>query len=123
MRSTRISPGGVTSIAFVSSAVGILWGGGDPASSVLFLVSYVIYHNSAGMTKFLGEGLSRKAYFFILFTHIPLAVTVVPFAIATLTFGLSEKFDKHRRIARWTLPLWLYVSVTGVIVYLMLYQM
>jgi len=91
-------------------------------SSVLFLISYLVYHNNSGMTKFLGEGWSRKAYFFILFTHIPLAVLVVPLAVATLTFGLSEKFDKHRRIARITFPIWLYVSVTGVLVYFFLYH-
>jgi uncharacterized membrane protein YozB (DUF420 family) len=92
------------------------------ASSVLFLISYLVYHNNSGMTKFLGEGWSRTAYFFILFTHIPLAVLVVPFAIVTLVFGLSGRFDKHRRIARITLPIWLYVSVTGVLVYFFLYH-
>ncbi|MBI2213601.1 MAG: DUF420 domain-containing protein [Acidobacteria bacterium] len=92
------------------------------ASSVLFLISYLVYHNSSGMTKFLGEGWSRTAYFFILATHVPLAILVVPFAVATLTFGLTERFDKHRRIARITFPIWLYVSVTGVLVYFFLYQ-
>ncbi|MGK2857211.1 MAG: DUF420 domain-containing protein [Thermoanaerobaculia bacterium] len=92
------------------------------ASSTLFLVSYLIYHNNSGMTKFLGEGWARTAYFFILFTHIPLATIVVPLAIVTLTLGLREKFDKHRRIARITLPIWLYVSVTGVLVYFFLYH-
>ena len=74
------------------------------------------------MTKFLGEGWSRTAYFFILATHIPLAALVVPLAIVTLTLGLRERFDKHRRIARITLPIWLYVSVTGVLVYFFLYH-
>ena len=92
------------------------------ASSTLFLVSYLIYHNNSGMTKFLGEGWSRTAYFFILATHIPLAALVVPLAIVTLTLGLRERFDKHRRIARITLPIWLYVSVTGVLVYFFLYH-
>ena len=92
------------------------------ASSMLFLVSYLIYHNNSGMTKFLGEGWSRTAYFFILATHIPLAALVVPLAIVTLTLGLRERFDKHRRIARITLPIWLYVSVTGVLVYFFLYH-
>ena len=91
-------------------------------SSALFLVSYVVYHNNSGMTKFLGEGWARTAYFFILFTHIPLAALVPPLAIVTLTFGLRERFDRHRRIARITLPIWLYVSVTGVLVYFFLYH-
>lgn len=92
------------------------------ASSVLFLISYLVYHNNSGMTKFAGEGWSRTAYFFILFTHIPLAAIVVPLAITTLTFGLTERFDRHRRIARITFPIWLYVSVTGVLVYFFLYH-
>jgi len=90
--------------------------------SVLFLVSYLVYHNNAGMTRFLGTGWSRTLYFFILFTHIPLAGIVVPFAVGTLFFGLSERFDKHRKIARWTFPIWLYVSITGVLVYFFLYH-
>jgi uncharacterized membrane protein YozB (DUF420 family) len=90
--------------------------------SVLFLISYLVYHNNSGMTRFLGEGLSRAIYFFILFTHIPLAAIVVPMAVITLVFGLTERFDRHRRIARWTLPVWLYVSVTGVLVYFFLYH-
>ncbi len=91
-------------------------------SSALFLVSYLVYHNNSGMTKFLGEGWARTAYFFILFTHIPLAALVPPLAIVTLTYGLRERFDRHRRIARITLPIWLYVSVTGVLVYFFLYH-
>ena len=91
-------------------------------SSALFLVSYLVYHNNSGMTKFLGEGWARTAYFFILFTHIPLAALVPPLAIVTLTYGLRERFDRHRRIARITLPIWLYVSVTGVVIYFFLYH-
>ena len=91
-------------------------------SSALFLVSYLVYHNNSGMTKFLGEGWARTAYFFILFTHIPLAALVPPLAIVTLTYGLRERFDRHRRIARITLPIWLYVSVTVVLVYFFLYH-
>jgi uncharacterized membrane protein YozB (DUF420 family) len=92
------------------------------AVSVLFLISYLVYHNNSGMTRFLGEGWSRTVYFFILFTHIPLAALVVPMAAVTLFFGLTERFDRHRRIARWTFPVWLYVSVTGVLVYFFLYH-
>lgn len=90
--------------------------------SVLFLVSYLVYHHNSGMTRFLGEGWSRTVYFFILFTHIPLAGIVVPLAAATLFFGLAERFERHRKIARWTFPIWLYVSVTGVLVYFFLYH-
>ncbi len=92
------------------------------ASSVLFLTSYLIYHNNAGMTKFLGEGWSRTAYFFILATHVPLAALVLPLVIVTVTFALRGNFERHRRIARITFPIWLYVSVTGVLVYFFLYH-
>lgn len=90
--------------------------------SVLFLVSYLIYHNNSGMTRFLGEGWAKTLYFFILFTHIPLAGIVVPLAAATLWLGLTERFERHRKIARWTFPIWLYVSITGVLVYFFLYH-
>ena len=90
--------------------------------SVLFLISYLVYHHNSGMTKFLGTGLSRTVYFLILFTHIPLAAIVVPLAATTLFWGLTERFDRHRRIARWTFPIWLYVSITGVLVYFFLYH-
>jgi uncharacterized membrane protein YozB (DUF420 family) len=97
------------------------------ASSV-FLVSYVLYHSllayylGQGPTKFRGEGFIRPVYFVILITHTILAITIVPFIIVTLRRGLKRQDAKHKRIARWTLPLWLYVSVTGVVVYLLLYQ-
>ena len=91
-------------------------------TSILFLISYVIYHQSSGMTKFLGTGWSRTLYFTILFTHIPLAALVVPFASVTVFLGLTERYEKHRKIARWTLPIWLYVSITGVLVYFFLYH-
>ncbi|MEE2822881.1 MAG: DUF420 domain-containing protein [Acidobacteriota bacterium] len=90
--------------------------------SILFLISYLVYHYFAGSTAFLGEGWIRSLYFSILISHIVLAIVIVPLAIVTVARGLKENFDKHRSIARWTLPLWLYVSVTGVIIYLMLYQ-
>jgi uncharacterized membrane protein YozB (DUF420 family) len=91
--------------------------------SVLFLVSYVIYHANAGSRPFTGQGPIRTVYFVILITHIVLAAAIVPLALVTLSRGLGRRYDAHRRIARWTLPIWLYVSVTGVVVYLMLYRM
>ena len=91
------------------------------ATSALFLVSYVIYHANIGSKPFSGRGPIRVVYFSILFTHVVLAAAILPLAIITLTRALRERFDRHVPIARWTLPIWLYVSVTGVIVYLMLY--
>ena len=93
------------------------------ATSTLFLVSYVIYHANVGSRPFPGTGPIRTIYLTILLTHIVLAIVIVPMALITLTRGLRARFDRHVPIARWTLPLWLYVSVTGVIVYLMLYKM
>ena len=89
--------------------------------STLFLISYLIYHFHVGSVPFKGQGWIRPVYFTILISHTILATAVVPLAIITLIRGLQEKFVKHRRIARWTFPIWLYVSVTGVIVYWMLY--
>lgn len=91
-------------------------------TSSLFLVCYVTYHSFFGSTTFKGIGWIRPVYFTILLTHTVLAVVIVPMVLLTLFRALRERFDAHRRIARWTLPLWLYVSVTGVIVYLLLYQ-
>ncbi len=91
------------------------------STSVLFLISYVIYHANAGSRPFTGTGPLRIAYFVILITHVVLAVAVVPLAVMTLRRGLARQDDRHRAIARWTFPIWLYVSVTGVIVYGMLY--
>jgi len=91
--------------------------------SVLFLASYVIYHLHAGVVHFTGQGWIRPVYFTLLGTHTVLAIVIVPLAVMTLSRALSEKFDRHRRIARWTLPIWLYVSVTGVIVYFLLYRL
>jgi len=90
--------------------------------SVIFLISYITYHSFHGVTKFQGPEWARWLYFSILGSHTILAVVIVPLVIITLSRGLRERFDKHRRIARWTYPIWMYVSVTGVIVYLMLYQ-
>jgi uncharacterized membrane protein YozB (DUF420 family) len=91
------------------------------ASSTLFLVSYLAYHYQVGSVPFKGQGPVRTLYFAILLTHTILAVVVVPMALITLFRALRNKFDAHRRIARWTFPIWLYVSVTGVVVYWMLY--
>ena len=89
--------------------------------STLFLVSYLVYHFQVGSVGFKGQGWIRPVYFTILITHTILATVVVPLASITLIRALRERFDAHRRIARWTFPIWLYVSVTGVIVYWMLY--
>lgn len=91
-------------------------------TSTLFLISYLTYHYYHGATRFAGQGIVRPLYFTILITHTILAVVIVPLIIVTLYRAARGDFIRHRRIARWTLPLWLYVSVTGVIVYLMLYQ-
>ena len=92
------------------------------AVSVVFLVCYVAYHIQVGDVRFQGRGAVRPVYFTILISHIILAVTTVPLAIMTLSRALRSRFDQHRRIARWTWPIWMYVSVTGVIVYLMVYH-
>jgi putative membrane protein len=92
-------------------------------TSLLFLTSYVIYHAQVGSVPFKGTGWLRTVYFAVLIPHVILAAGIVPPIFVTVSRGLSAKYDKHRQIARWTLPLWLYVSITGVIVYLMLYQM
>lgn len=91
--------------------------------SALFLTSYVIYHAQVGSVPFRRTGWIRTVYFAVLIPHVILAAVIVPPILITVSRGLSAKYDKHRRIARWTLPLWLFVSVTGVIVYLMLYRL
>ena len=91
-------------------------------TSSLFLVCYLIYHAQVGSVPFTRHGLVRPLYFGILITHVTLAATVPPLAIITLSRGLKGRIDRHRAIARWTLPIWLYVSVTGVLVYVLLYQ-
>jgi putative membrane protein len=90
------------------------------ALSVIFLLSYILYHYQAQETKFGGVGAIRYIYFFILLTHIVLATTIVPLALFTVYRSLSGQYERHKKIARWTFPLWLYVSVTGVVVYLMI---
>lgn len=92
-------------------------------TSALFLVSYLIYHARVGSVRFTGQGAIRTVYFAVLISHTILAAAIVPMVLVTFSRGLAGKYDRHRRIARWTMPIWLYVSITGVIVYLMLYQM
>jgi putative membrane protein len=90
--------------------------------SSAFLVSYLVYHYRVGHVRFTGTGLIRTVYLSILASHTVLAIAIVPMILVTLRRAWMERFDKHRIIARWTLPLWFYVSVTGVIVYILLYQ-
>ncbi|MCU1384855.1 MAG: hypothetical protein JWL71_3552 [Acidobacteria bacterium] len=92
------------------------------ATSSLFLICYLVYHAQVGSVPFPRHGLVRPLYFTILITHVLLAATVPPLAIVTMTRGLKGRYPQHRRIARWTFPIWMYVSVTGVLVYVLLYQ-
>ena len=92
-------------------------------TSAVFLVSYVVYHANVGSKPFPGQGPVRAIYLTILATHIVLAAVILPMALVTAARGLRGRFDRHVRLARWTLPLWMYVSVTGVIIYVMLYQL
>ena len=91
-------------------------------ASALFLGCYLFFHFKVGNILFLGQGWSRPVYFAILISHVTLAIVIVPMAVITLNRGLKARYDRHRTIARWTWPLWMYVSVTGVIVYFMLYR-
>lgn len=91
--------------------------------SVLFLASYLYYHAHAGVRHYSGQGWLRPIYFAILLTHTVLAAAIVPLAVTTVVFGLRSRHPAHQRIARWTLPIWLYVSLTGVVVYLLLYRL
>jgi len=95
---------------------------GAVTTSTLFLACYIYYHIHAGRTEFRDPAWFRPIYLTLLLTHTVLAVTIVPMVIVTLVRALRERFDQHKRIARWTLPLWLYVSVTGVLIYFLLYQ-
>lgn len=92
-------------------------------TSAVFLVSYLVYHYNVGSRPFPGQGAVRIVYFAILITHVVLAAAILPLALVTAARGLAGHYERHVRIARWTLPLWLYVSVTGVVIYLMLYQL
>jgi uncharacterized membrane protein YozB (DUF420 family) len=91
-------------------------------TSSLFLTSYLFYHAHVRSVHFPGQGWVRPVYFTILISHTLLAAAVVPLVLLSLNYGLRERFDRHRRISRWTFPVWLYVSVTGVVVYVMLYR-
>ena len=93
------------------------------AISAVFLTSYLVYHAHVGSVRFNGVGPVRAVYFTILITHTILAVTIVPMVLRTLYLGLRRRDEQHRRLARWTFPLWLYVSVTGVVIYAMLYRL
>ena len=92
-------------------------------TSTLFLISYLYYHAHVGSVHFPGQGWSRRLYFTILISHTILAALIVPLVIVTLRRALRDRFDRHRAIARWTYPAWLYVSVTGVVIYFMLYKL
>jgi uncharacterized membrane protein YozB (DUF420 family) len=91
-------------------------------TSTLFFICYLVYHAQVGSVRFTRQGFVRPLYFTILITHVTLAALVPPLAIITLSRGLAARYARHRVIARWTLPIWLYVSVTGVLVYVLLYQ-
>ena len=92
---------------------------GALVTSALFLACYTVYHLNAGSRPFPGEGIPRVVYFAILLTHVPLAALILPLALTTAAWGLRSRYDRHVRLARWTLPIWLYVSVTGVVIYQM----
>ena len=91
--------------------------------STLFLTSYLIYHYNVGSVAFRQQGWIRPVYFFILTTHVVLAATILPLVLRTAQLAFRGRFEKHVRIARWTFPIWMYVSITGVVVYLMLYRL
>jgi uncharacterized membrane protein YozB (DUF420 family) len=91
------------------------------ATSTVFLISYLVYHANVGSRPYQGQGAIRLVYFTILLTHVVLAAAVVPLALGTASRGLRQRLEAHVRLARWTLPIWLYVSVTGVVIYVMLY--
>jgi len=95
---------------------------GAVSASIIFLISYVIYHFNVGATRFAGTGWSRPFYFTVLISHTILAVVLAPVVVVTLRRALKGDFARHRKIARWTFPMWVYVSITGVIVYFMLYH-
>lgn len=122
-----------TSAVLITTGIGLIRAGRRQAhrgvmiaavvSSSLFLASYLYYHFHVGSVRFTGQGWVRPLYFGILITHTALAATVVPLVIVTLARALRARFDRHKAIARWTYPIWLYVSVTGVVIYVMLYRL
>lgn len=89
-------------------------------ATILFLISYLTYHSLAGSTTFGGEGIIKTIYYFVLITHISLAIALLPLSLITLVNGLNMEVPKHKKIARWTMPIWLYVSLTGIVVYFMI---
>ena len=93
------------------------------ATSTVFLASYLVYHARVGSVRFLGTGAARTVYLAVLLSHTVLAVAVLPLVLRTLYLGLKRRDDSHRRLAKWTFPIWLYVSLTGVVVYVMLYHL
>ncbi|HET8676871.1 MAG TPA: DUF420 domain-containing protein [Blastocatellia bacterium] len=95
---------------------------GAVTASIIFLISYLIYHFNVGATRFAGTGWSRPFYFTVLVSHTILAVVLAPVVVVTLRRALKGDFKRHRKIARWTFPMWIYVSITGVLVYFMLYH-
>ena len=99
-----------------------LFMGAALVASFLFLSFYLTYHFAVGVTRYQGEGIARVVYFTILLTHTPLAVLIVPFSLVAVTHAIRGNFVSHTRITRWLLPVWLYVSVTGVLIYFMLYR-
>ncbi|MBZ5646598.1 MAG: DUF420 domain-containing protein [Acidobacteriia bacterium] len=122
-----------TSALLITTGIGLIRAGRRTAhrgvmiaavvSSSLFLASYLYYHAHVGSVRFTGQGWIRPVYFAILLTHTVLAAVVVPLVIVTLVRALRERFDRHKAIAKWTYPIWLYVSVTGVVIYIMLYRL
>ncbi|PIQ83695.1 MAG: hypothetical protein COV75_06170 [Candidatus Omnitrophica bacterium CG11_big_fil_rev_8_21_14_0_20_63_9] len=114
--------GGVVSIRARRIAVHARYMVGACLVSLAFFASYLCYHAQVGSVRFTGTGASRQVYFAILISHTVLAVAIVPLVVRTLWLGVRRRIEPHKRLARWTFPLWLYVSVSGVIVYLMLYQ-
>lgn len=96
------------------------WMGAAFAGSTLFLISYLIYHSAHGDTKFLGQGLIRPVYFFVLISHIALSFVALPMILTTFYLSLTQRFTAHKRLARFTFPVWLYVSVTGVLIFVLL---
>ncbi len=95
---------------------------GALTTSTLFLACYLVYHWQTGSRPFPGQGVARTAYLTILVTHVILAATILPLALVTTFRGLTSQFERHVRVARWTFPIWLYVSITGVVIYVMLYR-
>lgn len=121
--SALLLSGGYVAIRRRQAGVHKRFMGSACVTSALFLISYLTYHYHVGSRPFPGQGGIRLVYFTVLISHTILAVVIVPLVLVTLSRALRERWLQHRRLARWTLPLWMYVSVTGVVIYLMLYQL